>query len=133
MQDRRRFTLAGFGVFDEAMRPVDVGSEINVVETFPGDIIVAEDTLPKLTADEQEAMGEATDDFNEFLDQRKRFELLDHHDWLQIEQAAAGCVSGISDEWPDLVKAIEKVRGRKLMRQSSAWLRGFCEALILSR
>ena len=57
--------------------------------------------------------------------------VLTDHDWLQIEQAANGCVSGTSDEWPDLVKAIEKVLNRKLMRQSSAWLRGFCEALVL--
>jgi len=60
-----------------------------------------------------------------------KWEDLTDHDWLQIEQAANGGVSGTSDEWPDLVKAIEKVLNRKLMRQSSAWLRGFCEALVL--
>ena len=55
---------------------------------------------------------------------------LTDHDWIQIEQAAAGCVSGTSDDWPDLVVAIEKVRGRKLNRKSAAWLHGYCEGLL---
>jgi len=62
-----------------------------------------------------------------------RLKYLTDHDWLQIEQAARGCVSGTSDEWPDLVRAIEKIKDRKLMRQSAAWLRGYCEALVESR
>lgn len=59
--------------------------------------------------------------------------LLSADDWLQIEQGASGCISGISDEWPLLVAAIEKVMNRKLPRRSSAWLRGYCEALIAAR
>lgn len=55
---------------------------------------------------------------------------LTDHDWLQIEMAAAGTVSGTSDEWPDLVAAINKVRGGSLRRKPAAWLRGFCEALV---
>jgi hypothetical protein len=53
-------------------------------------------------------------------------------EWLQIEQAARGGVSGTSDEWPALVAAIEKVRGKPLeMRRSASWLRGFCEGVII--
>lgn len=57
---------------------------------------------------------------------------LNSHDWLQIEMAAKGCVSGTSDEWPHLVSAIQKIRGRPLeMRKCAAWLRGFCEAVLI--
>lgn len=60
--------------------------------------------------------------------------LLTDHDWCQIEQAASGCISGTSDEWPDLVAAINKLRGQPLgLRKSADWLRGFCEALITLR
>lgn len=58
---------------------------------------------------------------------------LTQHDWQQIEMAARGGVSGTSKEWPHLVIAIEKVLNRKLMPQPSSWLRGFCEALVLSK
>lgn len=55
---------------------------------------------------------------------------LTDHDWLQIDMAARGCVSGNSDEWPSLRLAIEKIRGKPFgMRQSSDWLRGFCEGV----
>lgn len=47
---------------------------------------------------------------------------LTDHDWLQIEQAAAGCVSGTSDEWPDLRAAIERVRVRRERESSRFWL-----------
>ena len=57
-------------------------------------------------------------------------EKLTEHDWLQIRMAAAGTVSGTSDEWPDLVVAISKVRGQPQPRRSAQWLRGFCEALV---
>ena len=30
------------------------------------------------------------------------------HMWLQIEQAAAGCVSGTLEEWPDLREALTR-------------------------
>lgn len=59
---------------------------------------------------------------------------LSEHDWTQIEQAANGCISGTSDEWPDLRAAIEKVMGREFgLRQSAAWMRGFCEAVMVLR
>ena len=59
---------------------------------------------------------------------------LNDHDWMQIEMAANGCISGTSDEWPDLRRAIEKVRGKEFgPRQSASWLRGFCEALMVWR
>jgi len=57
-------------------------------------------------------------------------------DWLQIEQAAKGCVSGSSDEWPFLRAAIEKGSGDPdifRFRKCSAWLRGFCEAVLIQR
>lgn len=34
---------------------------------------------------------------------------LTEHDWLQIEMAARGCISGRLSEWPDLITAIRKV------------------------
>lgn len=37
-----------------------------------------------------------------------RLDTLNAHDWLQLEQAARGCVSGSLDEWPDLINAIVK-------------------------
>lgn len=55
------------------------------------------------------------------------------HDWLQIEMAARGCVSGTSDEWPALVGAIEKLQCKPLERKSADWLRGFCEGVMLMR
>lgn len=57
---------------------------------------------------------------------------LTEHDWLQIEQAAAGCVDGTSDEWPALRVAIEKITGKPFRcRKSSAWLQGFCEGVVI--
>jgi len=56
---------------------------------------------------------------------------LTSYDWIQIRCAANGGISGTSDEWPDLTKAIEKVKSGKLTRHPAAWLRGFCEALVL--
>ena len=56
---------------------------------------------------------------------------LTEHDWLQIENAARGCCSGTSDEWPDLVAAIEKIRGEPLEhRKTAAWLSGFCAGVL---
>lgn len=53
-------------------------------------------------------------------------------EWLQVEQAAKGCVSGTSDEWPALVAVIEKIQGKPLeSRKSSFWLRGFCEGVMI--
>ena len=43
MNERRRFKIAGRSVFDNAMRPMYVGDEINVIEVFPGDKIVNDD------------------------------------------------------------------------------------------
>lgn len=55
-------------------------------------------------------------------------------DWLQIEQASRGCISGTSDEWPALREAIEKLTGRPFgPRKTSDWLQGFCEAAIFHK
>lgn len=54
------------------------------------------------------------------------------HDWLQIEMAASGCISGTSDDWPDLRRAIEKLTGRTFgLRKSADWLQGYCEAVMI--
>lgn len=59
---------------------------------------------------------------------------LSEHDWIQIEQAAGGCVSGTSDEWPALRHAIALMTGRPFVHiKSAAWLQGFCEAVMLTR
>lgn len=48
--------------------------------------------------------------------------------------AASVAVSGVSDEWLDLVKAIEKVLGIPLRgRKSADWLRGFCEGSMIAK
>jgi hypothetical protein len=53
-------------------------------------------------------------------------------DWLQIEQAAAGCVGGTSDEWPELRKAIAKITGKPFRhRKTASWLQGFCEGVLM--
>lgn len=57
---------------------------------------------------------------------------LTDQDWLQIEQAANGCVSGTSDEWPALRHAIETITGKPFVnRKSAAWLQGFCEGVLI--
>ncbi len=58
---------------------------------------------------------------------------LNDSDWLQIEQAARGMVSGSGREWPALVVAIAKIRGEpvaELCKRSAHWLTGFCEAVL---
>lgn len=55
-------------------------------------------------------------------------------DWLQIEMAAKGCVSGVASEWPALAAAINKLRDKPIgPHVSSSWLQGFCEALVAGR
>jgi hypothetical protein len=57
---------------------------------------------------------------------------LTDHDWLQIEMAARGCVSGTSDEWPNLRKAIEKITGMPFgPRKTANWMQGFCECVMI--
>lgn len=34
---------------------------------------------------------------------------LTEHDWVQIEQAAGGCISGRLEEWPHLIVALRKL------------------------
>ena len=59
---------------------------------------------------------------------------MNEHDWLQIEQAASGCISGTSDDWPDLRNAIEKLTGKSFgLRKSADWMRGYCEAVMWQR
>lgn len=63
-----------------------------------------------------------------------RLSTLTPHDWDQIIPAANGCVSGTSDEWPHLRKAIEKITGKPFgMRRHSLWLQGFCEGVVACR
>jgi hypothetical protein len=62
---------------------------------------------------------------------QERLASLTPHDWLQIDQAARGCISGTSDEWPHLCNAIAKLTGRPLLfPEPSAWLRGFCSGIL---
>jgi Ser/Thr protein kinase RdoA (MazF antagonist) len=59
---------------------------------------------------------------------------LTDHDWLQIEQAAAGCIDGTSDQWPSLRAAIQKITGRPFgPRKMASWMQGFCEGVLLQR
>ncbi len=58
---------------------------------------------------------------------RNAIEDLTEHDWIQIEQAARGCVSGTSVEWPHLMRAIQKISGPQPFR-TAEWLRGYCLA-----
>ena len=61
-----------------------------------------------------------------------RFGAVTETDWLQIEQAAAGCISGTSDEWPALRHAITLITGRPFVhRKCAAWLQGFCEGVLI--
>lgn len=81
---------------------------------------------------EEERQGMA-DSLSEEVNDTSGIRRLTDNDWLQIDMAARGCVSGTSDEWPALASAIDKVRGGKLSSKSAAWLQGFCEALLFSR
>ena len=57
---------------------------------------------------------------------------LTESDWIQIKQAASGCVGGTSDEWPNLRAAIEKITGRPFgPRKTASWLQGFCEGVLI--
>jgi len=61
---------------------------------------------------------------------------LTEHDWSQIEMAARGCVSGTSDEWPELRVAIMKAsRNRDVfwIRRPASWLHGFCLGVLSQR
>lgn len=52
------------------------------------------------------------------------------HDYLQIEMAAAGCVSGTLSEWPHLNNALKRV-GIELPSNTEAWgLRNLCQQLL---
>ena len=60
------------------------------------------------------------------------YSLLTESDWLQIEQAASGCISGTSDDWPALRHAVSLLLGHPLHhRKSAAWLQGFCEGVVI--
>jgi hypothetical protein len=53
------------------------------------------------------------------------------NEWLQINQAASGCIDGTSDDWPDLVSAIEHLTGQSFNGTKSAdWLQGFCDGWL---
>ncbi len=59
-------------------------------------------------------------------------ETMNDNDWLQIEQAAAGCIDGTSDDWPHLRRAIEKITGKPFgARKTASWLQGFCEGVMI--
>lgn len=60
-------------------------------------------------------------------------DLLTENDWMQIEQAAAGCISGTSDDWPALRHAVALLTSRPFVdRKSAAWLQGFCEGALIN-
>jgi hypothetical protein len=64
--------------------------------------------------------------------QTEPYSLLTESDWLQIEQAANGCISGTSDDLPALRHAVCMVLGHPLHhRKSAAWLQGFCEGVMI--
>ena len=57
---------------------------------------------------------------------------LTENDWMQIEQAANGCIGGTSDEWPALRHAIAIITGKPFVhRKSAAWLQGFCQGVLI--
>ena len=47
-------------------------------------------------------------------------DLLTPHDWLQLGQAASGCISGTLAEWPDLANALCKWYGTPLKPKTPA-------------
>lgn len=52
------------------------------------------------------------------------------HDWIQIEQAAKGCVSGTLDEWPHLKGALRRC-GVHLPKETTATaLRIVCGQIV---
>lgn len=56
------------------------------------------------------------------------------NDWIQIEQAASGCISGTSDEWPALRTAISKLTGKPFGdRKTASWLQGFCAGVLMQK
>jgi len=60
------------------------------------------------------------------------FSELTEFDWLQIELAASGCISGTSAEWPALRAAIEKITGKPVgPHRTASWLQGFCEGILI--
>lgn len=60
-----------------------------------------------------------------------KYEELTENDWLQIEQAASGCIDGNSDDWPALRKAISKITGKPFGdRKTASWMQGFCEGVM---
>ena len=60
------------------------------------------------------------------------FDDLTESDWLQIEQAASGCISGTSAEWPALRAAVEKITGKPfVLAKPASWLQGFCEGVMI--
>ena len=55
------------------------------------------------------------------------------HDWLQIEQAACGCISGTLREWPDLRRALVKL-GWSVKRGTPATeLTALCRQIMARR
>lgn len=59
--------------------------------------------------------------------------IMNGHDWLQIEQAANGCVSGTLKEWPYLNIALRK-QGRYLDQEADAsHMRWSCQEILKTR
>lgn len=65
--------------------------------------------------------------------------MLTDHDWLQIEQAANGCISGDLSEWPDLARAFKNLGvgptglpGHKLIPHAHE-LQCFCQGILAMR
>ncbi len=59
---------------------------------------------------------------------------LTEHDWIQVEMAARGCVSGTLEEWPHLARALKRLGHEDL--PSTTWageLRRLCQLAMGAR
>lgn len=61
------------------------------------------------------------------------FDRLTDHDWLQIEQASRGCISGSLYEWPHLMSAIDKAGCSRKIGACMASVVTLCQMLIANR
>lgn len=117
----------------------DYGTESEVIEAWASDLGPTERLLilPLLAANEPAKLPRSSGKkllTNEMMlaKEEEKPDELTAHDWDQVVMAAKGCVSGTSDEWPHLRRAIAKLRGEPFgPRKGADWLRGFCEGVIL--
>jgi hypothetical protein len=55
---------------------------------------------------------------------------LTEHDWLQIEQASSGCISGTIGEWPHLYAALLKVGYNEPLATPAATIKVICNDIL---